>query len=106
MTTANEVNIQKANVIKNKAPQYFSPDSSKKNNFLKLRLENKKIYQNNESNLSKNQLKKKINSNLGKNIINFQKQNIFFMNNKNLLIETPEKFSKSKNSNKSYKKFN
>ena len=107
MTTANEVNIQQTNVIKNIAPQYFSPDSSQKNNFLKLRLENKKIYQNTESNLSKNQLKKKINSNLGKkNIINFQQQNKFFMSNKKLLIETPDKFNKNKNSNKSYKKFN
>ena len=106
MTTANEVNIQQTNVLKNIAPQYFSPDSSQKNNFLKLRLENKKIYQNTESNLSKNQLKKKINSNLDKNIIKFQQQNKFLMSNKKLLFETPDKFNKNKNSNKSYKKFN
>ena len=101
MTTANEFNIQHTNAIKSKVPLFFSPDSSKKNYFLKLRLENKKIYQNTESNLSKNQIKKKINSNL----INFQQQNKFLKSHKKLLIETPDKFNKNKNYNKSYKKF-
>ena len=108
MTSSNEVNIHKAKDIKGKVPLYFSPDSTKKNNFLKLRLASKNIYQNTDSNLSKNQIKKKINSNLGKNIINFQQQNKFLKSNKKLLIETPDKFNKNKNSNnnKSYKKFN
>lgn len=108
MTTENEVNIHKANDIKSKTPLYFSPDSSKKNNFLKLRLASKNIYQNTDSNLSKNQIKKKINSNLSKNIINFQQQNKFLKSNKKLLIETPDKFNRNKNnnSNMSYKKFN
>lgn len=108
MTTENEVNTHKANDIKSKTPLYFSPDSSKKNNFLKLRLASKNIYQNTDSNLSKNQIKKKINSNLSKNIINFQQQNKFLKSNKKLLIETPDKFNRNKNnnSNMSYKKFN
>ena len=106
MTTANEVNIHKANDIKCKAQIYFSPDSSKKDHFLKLRLASKNIYQNIDSNLSKNQIKKKINSNLGKNIINFQQQNKFLKSSKKQLIETPDKFNKNKKSNKSYKKYN
>lgn len=109
MTTANEVNIPKANDIICKTPMYFSPDSNKKNNFFKLSLASKNMYQYSDSNMSKNQIKKKVNSNLGKDIIiNFQQQNKFLKGNKKLLIETPIKFNKNLNSNnnKSYKKFN
>ena len=53
----------KENYIKLKSPLFLSPNVPKKhNNIIKLNIEPKKIYQETEYNLSKNKIKKKINS--------------------------------------------
>ena len=70
MSSAHEINIQKDNFIKSKAPLYFSPDSNKKHNFTNLYTEPRNIYQERDSNLLKNPL-------MSKNKSNYQLQNNF-----------------------------
>ena len=68
----------KENLIKLKAPLFFSPSSQKKNNnIVKLNIEPKKIYQQTDYNLSKNKIKQKINlANLNTNSKLFLKKNM------------------------------
>jgi len=99
MSTANGINILKDNLIKNKTPLYFSPDSNKKHIFSNIYTEPRNIYQEGESILSKNQIKQKVNSNFNKNIINNQQQK-----NAKLLTEISDKANLNKRNNKSNKK--
>ena len=95
MSTANEINILKDNLIKNKTQLYFSPDSNKKHIFSKIYTEPRNIYQEGEPILSKNQIKQKVNSNLNKNIINIQQQK-----NSKLFTDITDKNKRNNKSNK------
>ena len=66
------------NLIKLKAPLFFSPSTQKKStNIIKLNIEPKKIYQQTEYNLSKNKIKQKINlGNINPNSKLFLKKNM------------------------------
>ena len=68
----------KENLMKLKAPLFFSPSTQKKHtNIIKLNIEPKKIYQQTEYNLSKNKIKQKINlGNLNTNSKLFLKKNM------------------------------
>ena len=68
----------KENLMKLKAPLFFSPSNPKKHtNIIKLNIEPKKIYQQTEYNLSKNKIKQKINlGNLNTNSKLFLKKNM------------------------------
>ena len=68
----------KENLIKLKAPLFFSPSTQKKStNIIKLNIEPKKIYQQTEYNLSKNKIKQKINlGNINPNSKLFLKKNM------------------------------
>ena len=94
----------KENIIKMKAPLYFSPYSNKKHNLGNLNTEPRNIHQEIDSNLSKNQIKQKINNvNRNKNIINIQQQDTF-RNNIKLLSELTDKMNQK--NPQSYKKTN
>ena len=98
MSSAHEINIQKDNFIKSKAPLYFSPDSNKKHNFTNLYTEPRNIYQERDSNLLKNPL-------MSKNKSNFQLQNNFEKHTK-LNTDKLDKATQDLKSNKSYQKVN
>lgn len=98
MSSAHEINIQKDNFIKSKAPLYFSPDSNKKHNFTNLYTEPRNIYQERDSNLLKNPL-------MSKNKSNFQLQNNFEKHTK-LNTDKLDKANQDLKSNKSYQKVN
>ena len=68
----------KENLIKLKAPLFFTPTSQKKNaNIIKLNIEQNKIYQQTEYNITKNKIKPKINiNNLNVNSKLFLKKNM------------------------------
>ena len=68
----------KENLIKLKAPLFFSPSTQKKStNIIKLNIEPKKVYQQTEYNLSKNKIKQKINlGNINPNSKLFLKKNM------------------------------
>ena len=106
MSANEEMNNSKDNFIKMKAPLYFSPYSNKKHNFGNLNTEPRNIHQEIDSNLSKNQIKQKINNaNKSKNIINIQQQETF-RNNTKLLSELTDKANQNKRNPQSYKKAN
>ena len=120
----------KENLIKLKAPLFFSPSTQKKHtNIIKLNIEPKKIYQQTEYNLSKKKIKQKINlgnlntnsklflkKNMTQNIsaLNFTESNITQENNvlKNILSnnikfnigKSSQNFLNSKNSVQNLKK--
>lgn len=98
MSSAHEINIQKDNFIKSKAPLYFSPDSNKKHNFTNLYTEPRNIYQERDSNLLKNPL-------MSKNKSNYQLQNNFEKHTK-LNTDKLDKANQDLKSNKSYQKVN
>jgi hypothetical protein len=98
MSSAHEINIQKDNFIKSKAPLYFSPDSNKKHNFTNLYTEPRNIYQERDSNLLKNPL-------MSKNKSNYQLQNNFEKHTK-LNTDKLDKDNQDLKSNKSYQKVN
>ena len=104
MSANEEMNNSKENIIKMKAPLYFSPYSNKKYNLGNLNTEPRNIHQEIDSNLSKNQIKQKINNvNKSKNMINFQQQDTF-RNNTRLLSELTDKVNQNKKNPQSYKK--
>ena len=104
--SASEENNNKENFLKLKAPLYFSPYSNKKHNLGNLYTEPRNIHQEIDSNLSKNQIKQKINNaNINKNILNIQ-QNEAFKKNTKLLVEITDKFNQNKRNPQSYKKVN
>jgi hypothetical protein len=106
MSANEEMNNSKDNFIKMKAPLYFSPYSNKKHNFGNLNTEPRNIHQEIDSNLSKNQIKQKVNNaNKSKNIINIQQQETF-RNNTKLLSELTDKANQNKRNPQSYKKAN
>ena len=108
MSAIKEINNSKENLLKLKAPLYFSPYSYKKYNLGIIHTEPKNIYQETNSYLSKNQIKQKINNgNNNKNIINIQqpytlKKNTKFLskfndiNNPNIKNPQSQKKSNSK----------
>ena len=98
MSSAHEINTQKDNFIKSKAPLYFSPDSNKKHNFTNLYTEPRNIYQERDSNLLKNPL-------MSKNKSNYQLQNNFEKHTK-LNTDKLDKANQDLKSNKSYQKVN
>ena len=98
MSSAHEINIQKDNFIKSKAPLYFSPDSNKKHNFTNLYTEPRNIYQESDPNLLKNPL-------MSKNKSNYQLQNNFEKHTK-LNTDKLDKANQDLKSNKSYQKVN
>ena len=77
MSTRNAKSNSKEKFIKLNSPQYISPHSLRKNaNISKLYSEHKNIYHETDYNLSKNNIKQKINvKNLNKNGINIQINN-------------------------------
>ena len=102
--SAIEENNNKENYLKLKAPLYFSPYSNKKHNLGNLYTEPRNIHQEIDSNLSKNQIKQKINNgNISKNILNFQRDETFKKNTK-LLVEITDKMNQNKKNPQSYKK--
>ena len=104
--SAIEENNNKENYLKLKAPLYFSPYSNKKHNLGNLYTEPRNIHQEIDSNLSKNQIKQKINNgNINKNILNFQRDETFKKNSK-LLVEITDKINQNKKNPQSYKKVN
>ena len=106
MSANEEMNNSKDNFIKMKAPLYFSPYSNKKHNFGNLNTEHRNIHQEIDSNLSKNQIKQKVNNaNKSKNIINIQQQETF-RNNTKLLSELTDKANQNRKNPQSYKKAN
>ena len=106
MSANEEINNSKENIIKMKAPLYFSPYSNKKCNLVNLNTEPRNIHQEIDSNLSKNQIKQKINNvNKSKNMINIQYQDTF-RNNTRLLSELTDKVNQNKKNPQSYKKAN
>ena len=106
MSAAEEKSNNKENCLKLKAPLYFSPYSNKKNNFTNLNSEPRKIFKEKDSNLSKNQIKQKINnSNINKNLINIQQTDNFRKNTK-LISEIAEKVNQNNENPRSFKKTN
>ena len=107
MSAVEEINNSKENFLKLKAPLYFSPSTHKKHSNLgNLYTEPRNIHQEIDSNLSKNQIKQKLNNtNINKNIINIQQQDNFRKNAK-LLSEISDKVNQNKKNPQSYKKVN
>ena len=106
MSAEKEINNNKINFLKINTPLYFSPYSNKKHNIGNLYTEPRNIHKEAESNLSKNQIKQKINNgNINKNLINIQQPDTFKKNAK-LLVEVNDKFLQNKQNSQSYKKFN
>ena len=107
MSAGEEINNNKENFLKLKAPLYFSPSSHKKHSNLgNLYTEPRNIHQEIDSNLSKNQIKQKLNNtNINKNIINIQQQDNF-KKNARLLSEITDKVNQNKKNPQSYKKVN
>ena len=107
MSAGEEINNNKENFLKLKAPLYFSPSSHKKHsNLSNLYTEPRNIHQEIDSNLSKNQIKQKLNNtNINKNLINIQQQDNFRKNTK-LLSEINDKINQNKKNPQSYKKVN
>ena len=71
MSADEKINNSNENFLKLKAPLYFSPSSNKKHSNLgNLYTEPRNIHNENDSNLSKNQIIQKLNNiNINKNII-------------------------------------
>ena len=107
MSAGEEINNSKESFLKLKAPLYFSPSSHKKHSNLgNLYTEPRNIHQEIDSNLSKNQIKQKLNNtNINKNIINIQQQDNFRKNTK-LLSEITDKTNQNRKNPQSYKKVN
>ncbi len=104
--SATEENNNKENFLKIKAPLYFSPYSHKKQSIGNLYTEPKNMHQEIDSNLSRNQIKQKINNgNINKNLINFQQTENFKKNTK-LLVEITDRMNQNKKAPQSYKKVN
>ena len=104
MSANEEMNNSKDNFIKMKAPLYFSPNSNKKHNFGNLYTEPRNLHQEIDSNLSKNQIKQKLNNgNLTKNIINIQQPDTLRKNTR-LLSEITDKINQNRKNPQSYKK--
>lgn len=97
MSTSHEINIHKDNFIKSKSPIYFSPDPNKKHNFTKLYTEPRNIYQQTDSNLTKNPIIR--------NKSNYPQQNNFEKYTK-LNTDIRDKVKQNSKSNKSYQKVN
>ena len=98
MSVYEENNNSKENLLKIKAPLYFSPYPNKKHNLENLYTEPKNNHQQIDANLSKNQIKQKINNGRN-NIINDS-----FKNNKKFLSEINDKTNANKKNPQSYKK--
>jgi hypothetical protein len=106
MSASEEINNSKDNFLKMKAPLYFSPYSNKKHNLGNIYTEPRNIHQEIDSNLSKNQIKQKLNNvNINKNLINIQQQDNFRKNTR-LLSEIADKVNQNRKNPQSYKKVN
>ena len=106
MSAYEENNNSKENLLKVKAPLYFSPYPNKKHNIENLYTEPRNNHQQIDANLSKNQIKQKINNGKNSNnLINIQKPESF-INNKKLLSEINNKANTNKKNPQSYKKVN
>ena len=104
MSAKEEINNSKDNFIKMKAPLYFSPNSNKKHSLGNIYTEPRNLHQEIDSNLSKNQIKQKINNgNLTKNIINIQQPDTLKKNTR-LLSEITDKANQNRKNPQSYKK--
>ena len=106
MSTTEENNNNKENFLKIKAPLYFSPYSHKKNSFGNLYTEPRNIHHEIDSNLSKNQIRQKINNaNINKNLVNMQQIDNLRKNTR-FISEIAEKINQNKKNPQSYKKVN
>ena len=106
MSTNEENNIIRDNFFKVKAPIYFSPYLNKKHNIGNIYTEPRNIHQEIDSNLSKNQIKQKINNvNINKNLVNIQQQDNFIKNTR-LLSEIADKINQNKKNTQTNKKTN
>jgi hypothetical protein len=106
MSTTEENNNKKENFLKIKAPLYFSPYSHEKSSFGNLYTEPRNIHHEIDSNLSKNQIRQKINNaNINKNLANMQQIDNLRKNTR-LISEFAEKIKQNKKNPQSYKKVN
>ena len=103
--SAIEENNSKDNLNKIIYNLNFSPYTNKKNNLGIIYTEPRNVLKEKDSNLSKNQIKQKINSNINKNIINIQQQDGFRKNVK-LFSEINDKSNANKKNNNSHRKSN
>ena len=107
MSAGEEINNSKENFLKLKAPLYFSPSSHKKHSNLgNLYTEQRNLHQEIDSNLSRNQIKQKLNNtNINKNLINIQQKDNLGKNTK-LLSEITNKTNHNNKNPQSNKKVN